>query len=122
MVTFLIALIVFIIIELDLKVAPAPKKTEYLSYAVPIGVHGIFSELRLGIASMGLTETSLKFIISPLSASLQKMFTKPVLEDGSDVCGMPLGPENRPTFQPAGCKRQSAMEPKNVLLIAIENW
>ena len=89
--------------ELNLKVAPAPKKPEYLSYAVPIGVRGTFSDVRLGIASLALAETSLKFAISPAFATLKKMFTKSIPADGSDVCAMPLGPE-RPTSPPAGCR------------------
>jgi uncharacterized protein involved in outer membrane biogenesis len=90
--------------ELDLKVTTAPKKPEYLRIAAPIGVRGTFSDIRLGIASMGLPETGLNFIISPLSSSLQIMFKDHIPEDGSDVCGMGLGVENRPTSSPAGCR------------------
>jgi len=90
--------------ELDLKVTTAPKKPEYLRLSTPIGVHGTFSDIRLGIASMGLPETGLNFIISPLSSSLKIMFKDIIPEDGSDVCGMDLGAENRPTSPPTGCR------------------
>jgi uncharacterized protein involved in outer membrane biogenesis len=90
--------------ELDLKVTTAPKKPEYLRISAPLGVHGTFSDIKLGLASMGLTETGMKFLISPLSSSLQIMLKDSIPEDGSDVCGMVLGPENRSTFHPVGCR------------------
>jgi len=89
---------------LDLKVTTTPKQPEFLRFAAPIGVSGTFSDIRLGLASMGLTETGMKFLISPLSSSLQIMLKDSIPEDGSDVCGMSLGAENRPTSPPAGCR------------------
>jgi hypothetical protein len=90
--------------EVDLKVAPTPKKPEFFSLATPLGVHGKFADFELGIVPGGIVGTTIKFIFSPIHVPVRRLTGKPLPKDGNDVCGMPLGPENRPTSPLAGCR------------------
>ena len=90
--------------EVDLKVAPIPKKPEFFSLATPLGVHGKFSDFELGVVTGGLVGAAIKFVFSPIHVPVRRLFAEPLPKDGSDVCSMPLGPENRPTSPVAGCR------------------
>ncbi len=90
--------------QLDLKIAPTPKKPEYFSLATPIEVKGKFSDFGLGIQSGGLIGTVVKFITSPVTTTFQRLVGKELPTDGKDVCEIPIGPENRSVKLPQGCK------------------
>ena len=90
--------------EVDLKVAPTPKKPEFFSLATPLGVHGKFADFELGIVPGGIVGTTIKFIFSPIHVPVRRLTGNPLPKDGSDVCDMPLGPDNRPTSPLPGCR------------------
>jgi uncharacterized protein involved in outer membrane biogenesis len=91
--------------EINLRVAPVPKKPAFFSLATPIGVKGKFSDFKLGIVPGGLLGTSVRFITSPIHVPIARLSGISLPKDGSDVCGMPLGPNDRPNKPPAGCSR-----------------
>ena len=49
----------------------------------------------VGIGQGGIIGTAVNFIVSPLSVPLQRVVMPKIPADGSDVCNMLLGPENR---------------------------
>jgi len=90
--------------QLDLTVAPTAKKGEYFSLATPVGVKGKFDDFELGITSGGLLSTVVLFTTSPLHASLRRIVNDKLPENGQDICGMAIGPEDRPRELPPGCR------------------
>ena len=88
---------------IDLKMAPTPKKPEFFSLATPVEVRGNFDDFGVGIQAGGLIGTSVRFIASPVTVPLRRLFSKDLPADGADVCGMAIGPENRSAKAPAGC-------------------
>jgi uncharacterized protein involved in outer membrane biogenesis len=90
--------------RLNLEVAPVPKKPEFFSLATPISVQGEFTDFGMGIAAGGLPMTGIKFVINPIEVPLRTVFSKPIPSDGSDVCNIEIGPENRKVSKPAGCR------------------
>jgi uncharacterized protein involved in outer membrane biogenesis len=89
---------------IDLKMAPTAKKPEFFSLATPIEVRGSFTDFGVGIQAGGLFGTTIRFIASPVTVPLRRLFTKDLPGDGGDVCGIAIGPENREGKAPAGCK------------------
>ena len=89
---------------LDLKMAPTAKKPEFFSLATPVEVKGNFADFGVGIQAGGLLGTTIRFIASPVTVPLARLFTKDLPDDGGDVCSMAIGPENRSVKAPAGCK------------------
>jgi hypothetical protein len=89
---------------IDMKLAPTPKKPEYFSLATPIEIEGKFSDLDPDIQSCGLIGTTVRFVASPVTTTIKRLFFKELPEDGSDVCAMPIGLENRYAKPPAGYK------------------
>jgi len=89
---------------IDLKMAPTPKKPEFFSLATPAEVRGNFADFGVGIQAGGLFGTTIRFIASPVTVPLRRLFSKDLPGDGGDVCGMAIGPENRSAKAPAGCK------------------
>lgn len=90
--------------QLDLTVAPTAKKGEYFSLATPVGVKGKFDDFELGITSGGLLSTVVSFTTSPLHASLRRIVNDQLPDNGQDICGMAIGPENRPKELPPDCR------------------
>ena len=89
---------------IDLKMAPTPKRPEFFSLATPVEVRGSFDDFGVGIQAGGLIGTSVRFITSPVTVPLRRIFSKDLPADGTDVCGMAIGPEKRSSKAPAGCK------------------
>ena len=89
---------------IDLKMAPTPKKPEFFSLATPMEVRGNFTDFGVGVQAGGLFGTTIRFIASPVTVPLRRLFTKDLPGDGNDVCGLPIGPENRKVKRPAGCR------------------
>jgi len=89
---------------IDLKMAPTPKKLEFFSLATPVEVRGNFDDFGVGVQTGGLFGTTIRFIASPVTVPLARLFSKDLPADGGDVCGMTIGPENRTVKAPAGCK------------------
>lgn len=90
--------------HIDLKMAPIPKKAEYFSLATPIEVKGNFSDFGVGVQRGGLFGTTVKFLASPVTTTFMRLANKELPADGIDVCAISIGPENRSTELPAGCK------------------
>ena len=89
---------------IDLKMAPTPKKPEFFSLATPVEVKGKFADFGVGIQPGGLIGTTVRFIASPVTVPLQRIFSKDLPADGADVCGMAIGAEDRSAKVPAGCR------------------
>ncbi len=89
--------------HIDLKMAPTPKKPEFFSLATPVEVTGKFADFGVGIQSGGLFGTTIRFITSPVTVPLRRLFSKDLPADGADVCGMAIGPQDRSAKAPAGC-------------------
>ena len=90
--------------QISLTVAPTPKRPEFFSLATPIKVQGSFENFGLGIQSGGLVGTVVKFVTSPVHVPIRRIAKGALPADGSDVCGMLIGPEGRSSEPPAGCK------------------
>jgi len=88
----------------DLKAAPTPKKPEFFSLATPLEVKGKFSDFEVGIASGGLVGTIASFITSPLHVPIRRLAGEGLPEDGNDVCGIPIGPDDRHEMPLPGCR------------------
>jgi uncharacterized protein involved in outer membrane biogenesis len=89
---------------IDLKMAPTPKKPEFFSLATPVEVRGHFADFGVDIQAGGLFGTTIRFIASPVTVPLRRLFSKDLPADGADVCGMIIGPADRSTKAPAGCR------------------
>jgi uncharacterized protein involved in outer membrane biogenesis len=90
--------------QISLKVAPTAKKPEFFSLATPLEVKGQFSDFGLGIQAGGLFGTAITFVTSPLHVPLRMLAGEGLPEDGGDVCSMSIGPEDRSTKPPKGCR------------------
>jgi len=90
--------------QIDLKVAPTPKRPEFFSLATPLEVKGKFSDFGVGVQTGGLFGTSIRFITSPITVPLRRLAGKGLPTDGEDICGMAIGPDDRPTTRPPGCR------------------
>jgi uncharacterized protein involved in outer membrane biogenesis len=90
--------------QIDLKVAPTPKRPEFFSLATPLEVKGKFSDFGVGVQTGGLFGTSIRFITSPITVPLRRLAGKGLPTDGEDICGMTIGPDDRPTTRPPGCR------------------
>ncbi|MDJ0817557.1 MAG: AsmA family protein [Desulfobacterales bacterium] len=89
--------------QIDLKMAPTPKRAEYFSLATPIEVEGQFSDFGVGIQAGGLIGTAVRFVASPVTSTFKRLFLKELPADGNDVCALPIGPENR-SVEVKGCR------------------
>jgi AsmA family protein len=89
--------------QIDLVVAPTPKRPEFFSLATPLAVRGSFSEFKMGIQSGGLVGTVIRFVTSPFAVPFARIIDKGLPENGGDVCGMGIGPDNRPKEPLPGC-------------------
>ena len=89
--------------HIDLKMDPTPKRPEFFSLATPIEVKGNFGDFGVGIQSGRLLGTAINFIISPVTVPLLRLGDKELPADGTDVCGMSIGPDNREAKPPEGC-------------------
>ena len=90
---------------IDLKMAPTPKKPEFFSLATPVEVRGNFADFGVGVQAGGLVGTTVRFIASPVTVPLRRLFSKDLPGDGADVCGMAIGPKDRSAKAPAGCNQ-----------------
>lgn len=89
--------------HLNIKVVPRAKRAEFFSLATPVKLQGMFSDLNVKLGGGGVLGTTVKMIVSPVSTPLKRMFNDKIPRDGSDVCGMELGPENRDKIVVPGC-------------------
>jgi hypothetical protein len=90
--------------RVDIKVKPRAKKAEFFSLATPLEVHGSFSDINIGVGSGGVVGTAIKFIASPVTVPLSRIFSDKIPADGSDVCSMELGPDGRDEISVPKCK------------------
>jgi uncharacterized protein involved in outer membrane biogenesis len=90
--------------HINIEAAPTSKKPDVFSLATPVAVNGQFSDFEAGIASGGLVDTVIRFITSPATIVFRAFMIKPLPDDGADVCGISLGPDNRNQEPPAGCR------------------
>ncbi|BHH81904.1 AsmA family protein [Desulforhopalus sp. 52FAK] len=90
--------------NINIKVAPQAKRAEFFSLATPVKLKGSFSDLNVKVGKGAIFGTAVKIIISPVTTPLKRMFNNKIPRDGSDVCGMELGPENREEIIVPGCR------------------
>jgi len=90
--------------SLNVKVVPRAKKAEFFSLATPVKLQGTFSDLNVKLGGGGVLGTAVHMIVSPVSTPLKRLFNDKIPRDGSDVCGMELGLENREEIVVPGCK------------------
>ena len=90
--------------SLHIKVAPRAKKAEFFSLATPVKFQGTFSDLNVKLGRGAMLGSVIKMIASPVSTPLKRIFNDKIPRDGSDVCGMELGPANRENIQIPGCQ------------------
>jgi len=90
--------------HIDLKVAPTPKRPEFFSLATPLEVKGKFSDFGVGVQTGGLFGTSIRFLTSPIHVPLRRLAGEGLPKEGDDICGMTIGPNDRPTKRPPGCR------------------
>jgi len=89
---------------IDITVAPVPKTPEYFNLATPLQIQGSFAKPGVGIQPGGLFGTAFNFLVSPVTVSVKKMIYRKLPADGSDVCAMPIGPNDRTIESPEGCR------------------
>jgi uncharacterized protein involved in outer membrane biogenesis len=90
--------------SLNIKVVPRAKKPEFFSLATPVKLQGTFSDLNVKLGRGAMLGSVIKMIASPVSTPLKRIFNDKIPRDGSDVCGMELGPANRENIQIPGCQ------------------
>ncbi len=90
--------------RIDLNISPVPKRPEFFNLATPMEVHGTFSDIGLGFENLTLIGTTLKFITSPVTVPIKRVFSEDIPEDGSDACVVVLGPDNRSESSVDGCR------------------
>ena len=61
-------------------------------------------DIKMGIASGGLIGTSVRFVTSPVTTPLSWLLAQKIPADGSDICAMEIGPENRTEGSLPGCR------------------
>lgn len=81
--------------QIDIDVKPRAKKPEFFSLATPLKVNGSFSDINVGLGNGAIVGTAIKFIVSPLTTPIKRTFVDKIPTNGSDVCTMELGQENR---------------------------
>lgn len=94
--------------RIDLSALPRAKRAEFFSLATPVEVHGTFSDLNVGLGGGGVVGTAVKFIASPVSTPLKRMFSRKIPSDGRDVCDMVIGQGGRTEIFVPGCRRKPA--------------
>jgi len=81
---------------IDLKMAPTPKKPEFFSLATPVEVRGNFVDFGVGVQAGGLVGTTVRFIASPVTVPLRRLFSKDLPADGGEgpvgICLQWAGP------------------------------
>jgi uncharacterized protein involved in outer membrane biogenesis len=89
----------------DLEVFPTAKKPEFFSLAAPMVVSGKFEDFNIGAkgGAVAVGTTAVRFAVSPLTTPIKRMVREDLPEDGSDVCGLPIGPHDGELDTLPGC-------------------
>lgn len=89
----------------DLEVFPTAKKPEFFSLAAPLIVSGKFEDFDIGAKGgvVAVGTTAVRFAVSPLTTPIKRMVREDLPEDGSDVCGLPIGPHDGELEALPGC-------------------
>jgi uncharacterized protein involved in outer membrane biogenesis len=90
--------------RISINATSAPKRPEFFSLATPIKIEGSLSDFGIGVQTAGLLGTAVRFLTSPVHVPIRRLIGKELPADGSDVCGIPIGPDNRSNGPPLGCK------------------
>jgi uncharacterized protein involved in outer membrane biogenesis len=72
---------------LNLRLRPQAKTAQFLSLATPIQVSGTFRNFKIGVSPGDVLETIGRLATSIIWVPLQKLASKKIARDGSDVCG-----------------------------------
>ena len=73
--------------EVSLSLFPKAKKARLFGLQAPIRIKGNFSDLGLSIKPYDILSSYVSFMASPLTAPLQRIFSKKIPEDASSLCG-----------------------------------
>jgi uncharacterized protein involved in outer membrane biogenesis len=89
----------------DLVAKPKAKRPEFFSLATPVAIRGEFNDFRIGMKTGVLTlgTTATKFVVSPITTPLQRIFRADLPRDGADLCRLPIGPRTGPLKAAPGC-------------------
>ena len=72
--------------SVNLRLAPRAKSPQFFSLATPVQVNGSFTGFKIGVAPGGVAETIVRQLFSLIVVPVQKLTTKRIPRDGSDVC------------------------------------
>jgi uncharacterized protein involved in outer membrane biogenesis len=88
-----------------LTASPKAKRPEFFSLATPVAVTGKFEDFRVGMESglLSIGATAARFAISPITTPLKRLVHDDLPEDGSDICGLPIGPHEDGLSDLPGC-------------------
>ena len=71
---------------IDVAAKPKPKRPEFFSLAVPVGLSGTFDDFGIDLNPVDLTAKTLGFVTSPLHVPLRRIFTEGEPADGEAAC------------------------------------
>ncbi|MEM9305288.1 MAG: hypothetical protein AAGE01_24480 [Pseudomonadota bacterium] len=91
--------------DFSLLAAPTPKRAEFFSLATPIAVRGTFEGIKVGTKAglLSIGETAVRFVISPVTTPLNRLFRGTLPADGADVCELAIGPHPEELEELPGC-------------------
>ena len=91
--------------DFKLVAVPKAKRAEFFGLATPLKIKGEFEDFRVSMKGGALTlgSTAVKFVISPVTTPFKRLFQKDLPEDGTDICGLPIGPRTQQLQPLRGC-------------------
>ena len=91
--------------DFKLVAVPKAKRAEFFGLATPLKIKGEFEDFRVSMKGGALTlgSTAVKFVISPVTTPFKRLFQKDLPEDGTDICGLPIGPRTQQLQPLPGC-------------------
>jgi len=72
--------------QIDIKLAPRPKKPEFFNVAIPIKLKGSFEDFGIKIGVFRMAGQVVSFITSPFHVPIRRVFTEAEPADGVEAC------------------------------------
>jgi len=72
--------------QIDIKLAPRPKKPEFFNVAIPIKLKGSFEDFGIKIGVFRMAGQVVSFITSPIHVPIRRVFTEAEPADGVEAC------------------------------------
>jgi AsmA family protein len=88
-----------------LVASPKAKRPEFFSLATPLKVDGKFDDFRIGLkgGALSLGTTATRFVISPITTPIERIFKRDIPDSGADMCYVPIGPHEGKLEPLPGC-------------------